>query len=191
MRESWLIIKEQDEAFAQSLAKDRAKEEIKRDSLEKDKAEEEKRREIAERKESLRQKRLLRVPPDPTDSTNATVIVQVRHPMLGIVRHHFKTSDQMLSIYDWIGSLSTDPEHFELYLPSGQVVEPSMPVTEVDRVTLFMTETDCCPRLSEEDPDVQFQGFGEASVLSIPEQVPTRLMVEDSDDGGGSPAIDQ
>ena len=54
-----------------------------------------------------------RVLPEPA-LQEPRVMVSVRHPNLGVVRREFPPSCTIMALYDWVGSLSTRPEHFAL-----------------------------------------------------------------------------
>lgn len=64
----------------------------------------------------------------------------------------------MLSVYDWIGSLSPEPEHFILHPYAGQTIYTS---TSMREVVLYMEETDSPIKIdNEEDQEVSFKGYG-------------------------------
>ena len=65
------------------------------------------------RHDRLRDSRDKRVPFEPP--TNAPhITVSVRHLTLGIQMRRFDKSGQVGSVYDWVGSLSLEPEYFTL-----------------------------------------------------------------------------
>ena len=184
----------QDKAYQESLACDRAKDKSKSEALEK---------EIRERKqkEALRNARSLRLPIEPSnDEPSATI--QVRHRTLGLVRRKFSTMNKMNSVYDWVGSLSTEPANFELYSPTRTFLAPNLSVMMADQQSLFMITSEKPPSLDNEvDSAVQFQGFGESAndstdtipdspmdlctndeVSHISNHLPRKLMEEDSSD---------
>ena len=136
---------EQDEALRVSLLTD----EKRRDDLER-KIDDEK------RKERLQRARMERVLPEPS---SGFVTVKIRHPSLGLQSRKFPTHTLMRSVYDWAGSLSTEPEHFTLNDPLGRMLSPS---TELDdRCTLTMIESqEGTPSLLSSDDEVDFLGFG-------------------------------
>lgn len=88
------------------------------------------------------------------------VLIQVRHLTLGIIKRNFSPNDTMLSVYDWVGSQSLLPPHFELSNFRGQVVRPEQSVVEGDKSTLNMSASESTPSL--DDDDIDFKGFGTA-----------------------------
>ena len=68
----------------------------------------------------------------------ATAVVLVRHVTLGIQRWAFKATDEMGAVYDWIGSLSTNPESFALSGCRLQGLLPSLSVMVADKSILNM-----------------------------------------------------
>ena len=64
----------------------------------------------------------------------------------------------MLSVYDWVGSLSLLPPYFELSDFRGQVLRPEKSVVEGDKSTLNMSASEFTP--SVDDDDIDFKGFG-------------------------------
>ena len=99
------IMAEQNKAYEDSLKMDRAKNQS-RDTL-KEKLKQEVQR------EEVRRARLARVPEEPTVTYNA-VPVRVRHPTVGLQSRYFLHPCYMSLVYDWAGSLSTEPEDFKL-----------------------------------------------------------------------------
>ena len=80
--------------------------------------------EAAERQEKVRLSRQSRVPTEPGEGEQST-LVQVRHLTLGTVRRTFDVYSVMSDVYDWVGSLSLTPEHFQLLNFRGEVFLPS------------------------------------------------------------------
>ena len=111
-------------------------------------------RKLKEQLQQARRARLLREP-----STNY-VAVKIRHPSLGLILRRFPFNTKTYAVYDWIGSLSTDPMHFILTDPSsGNTLQPSSIVN--DKYTLNMVESSSgTPSLFESDDEVQCLGFG-------------------------------
>ena len=66
----------------------------------------------------------------------------------------------MLSVYDWIGSMSLISMHFELSDFKGQVLKPEQSVMDGDKATLNMSMSESTPSL--EYDDIDFKGFGTA-----------------------------
>ena len=109
------------------------------------------------RKGQLQDARKARVIPEP--STNF-VSVKIRHPSLGLLSRRFPCDAKMYAVYDWAGSLCTDPANFILTDSSGNVLHPSSPVC--DKYTLNMVESfEGTPSLIESDDEIQFLGFGQ------------------------------
>lgn len=181
-KERDMIKWEQDSAYLESLARDKAKEDKRRDDLDKELL-------IWQRKESLRHARSLRVPKEPNPPC---ITVQVRHPTMGLLRRGFSPEDTMMAVYDWAGSQTPEPEFFELHSNNAKCLFPAMSVSEADRQTLFMAECDVPPSISDEDDEnVEFRGFGQFLNCSAPtvedlevecfsEQLPEHFMIEDS-----------
>ena len=145
------ILTEQNQAYEESLKIDRAKKQTREDAL-KEKLNNE------VQKEEVRKARLARVPPEPSDTVNA-VAVRVRHQIAGLQTRFFLRPCHMSSVYDWAGSLATEPEDFKLCDPSGVVQHPSSVLA--DPVTLNMVPSDDgTPCLSLSDDEVEFKGFG-------------------------------
>ena len=141
------LVQEQDEAYEISLQMDRKK-----------KAELEFRSQEEKRKERLQRARIQRVLPEPNSSF---VTVKIRHPSLGLQSRKFPMHTLMYSVYDWAGSLSTEPEHFTLNDPLGTVLPPSRELH--DRNTLTMIESpEGTPSLLTSDDEIEFWGFGQA-----------------------------
>lgn len=66
----------------------------------------------------------------------------------------------MSSVYDWAGSLSSEPEHFTLNDPLGIMLPPSNKL--YDRCTLTMIESqEGTPSLLASDDEIEFLGFGQ------------------------------
>ena len=144
------LLCEQDEAYLNSLNADRQK----RIDLENEAAE-------VKRKVEIQQARGARVVPEP-DSNFITV--KVRHLTMGVCIRRFSSGAKMSAVYDWIGSLSSDSEHFTLCDPFGGILSPSSDVS--DRCTIFMVKASQTPPMSDSDTEVQFLGFGDTSACS-------------------------
>ena len=113
----------------------------------------------AEQQEHLLQARLCRVPDEPTGGSGA-VLIQVRHLTLGTTRRDICATDEMMSVYDWVGFMSLIPMYFELSDYRGQVSKPEQSVMDGDKSTLNMSESESTPSL--EDDDIGFKSFGTA-----------------------------
>lgn len=113
-----------------------------------------------DRQNKLQQARLLRTPQEPKECEQSTSVeIKVRHVSLGIVTRNFRDSECMACVYDWVGSLSLIPEHFQLLDYTGMMLLPSQVVKEAAHTTLNMTETMSTPPL-EDHEEVTFLGFG-------------------------------
>ena len=141
---------EQEKAYNESLNEDKGKTERRRQELLLEVQE-------AEKQENVRQARLHRVPDEPTPGKD-TVLVQVRHVNLGIMKRRFCSSDTIMSVYDWVGSKSLLPVQFELSNYKGQVFMPEQSIVEIDNLTLNMVASEATPGL--EDDEISFMGFG-------------------------------
>ena len=141
---------QQEREYHECLAIDREKEKEKRQELLL-------LQEKTARQESLRDSRAKRVPFKPP--TNAPhITVSVIHLTLGIQMRRFDKSGQVGSVYDWVGSLSLEPEYFTLSMPDNADISPALPIETVNRVMLSMAE--CAETLSFPDDDICFKGFG-------------------------------
>ena len=131
----------------------------------------------------MQQARLLRTPQEPKENEQSTsVVIQVRHVSLGILRRNFYEWERMACVYDWVGSLSLVPEHFKLLDYAGKLLLPPQPLTELKNTTLYMSEAMTTPAL--DDGEVTFLGFGvnncepasDYSVQPISETPPDQLL---------------
>lgn len=137
-----------------------------------------------QRQNKLQQARLMRTPREPKENEQSTsVVIQVRHLSLGILRRNFYEWERMASVYDWVGSLSLIPEHFQLLDYAGKLLLPPQPLAELKNTTLYMREAMTTPPL--EDEEVSFLGFGgnnwvlptpDYSVQPISESPPEQLL---------------
>ena len=143
------LIAEQDKEYQDSLLADQKKEEERREKLLSEIRD-------AEQQEQLQQARLHRVPDEP--KSGSMVLIQVRHVTLGVIKRNFSSNDKMLSVYDWVGSLSLLPPYFELLDYRGQVLRPKQSIVEGDKSTLNMSASESTPSL--DDDDIDFKGFG-------------------------------
>lgn len=142
----------QEKEYLDSLAKDQEKVREKRKELLRC-------QEKTARQESLRESRANRVSDEP-QANDPHITVSVRHPILGVQTRRFDKSGEVGNIYDWVGSLSLEPEYFTLSMPESANLSPSLPIETVDRVMLSMSECEETPPFPDED--VCFQGFGAA-----------------------------
>ena len=85
--------------------------------------------------------RLAKVVHEP-DMNEPHVTVSVRHATLGVKTHRFLFSSLISSIYDWVGSFSQYPAYFTLSSGNMSSLDPSLPVTLVDRALVNMAVAD-------------------------------------------------
>ena len=138
----------QDEEYEDSRRKDYAKRRDQEEALEKE-------MQSLRRKTDLREARMARVPPEPTE---CFVTVKVRHVTMGVKERRFPSSSLMSSVYDWTGSLCEEPENFTLRDALALPLHPSNPIE--DRSMIYMVVSDKTPSLSSADSEIQFRGFG-------------------------------
>jgi len=129
------LMKEQNNAFQRSLEADRTKEAEKKIEQDQMKAKED--------LEKKRQTRLSRVPPQPTNCYDGQKIsVAVNHISKGKVTRAFTEKDDMRSVYNWVGSLTAEPEHFKLCLLPGVAIDPMASLCCVKGTLLHMEQTE-------------------------------------------------
>ena len=87
--------------------------------------------------QDLYRERLANVVHEP-DINEPHVTVSVRHLTIGVQTRRFPIPCLISSIYDWVGSLSPNPTHFTLSSCDMASLDPSLPVTLVDRALLNM-----------------------------------------------------
>ena len=145
------LIAQQDKDYQDSLLADQKKEEERKEKLLSEIRD-------VEQQEELQQARLCRLPDEPKGGS--MVLIQVRHVTLGVIKCNFCPNDKMLSVYDWVGSLSLLPPYFELSDFRGQVLRPEQSVVKGDKSTLNMSASESTP--SMDDDDIDFKGFGTA-----------------------------
>ena len=124
--------KQQDEEYRITLEEDQRKEK-----------EQKKKEEIAREKEALREKRKASVPNEPQIDEDH-IVVCVRHPNLGTITRAFPPNCLMDAVYNWTGSLQTDPQHYALFIMTGMQMKtlayPSESITP--QTMLYMEEMD-------------------------------------------------
>ena len=155
------IIQQQDRDFEEALIQDRQIDQNRQMILE----QEEKESEELERLEQLRVDRLARVQPELLLEEDH-VVIAVRHPGLkNTLTRFFKPESLMSAVYDWVGSLSTQPENFQLY--NAERV-PVAPFHKTEAGVYNMREIDQ-PLLMTHSGTVAFQGYGVVED-SLPEE---------------------
>ena len=137
----------QEKEYEESLAVDQSKEQ-----------ERLKKEETLRKQLYLQEARKARVPMEPSINEQCAVI-SVRHVVLGIQKRKFKTTEKMSAVYDWVGSLSSQPESFSLSGSGLPELLPSLSVMAADRSILNMTETETMHSYSEDE--LNFVGFGD------------------------------
>lgn len=125
---------QQDVEFRESLFMDQQME-IEREQ------ERERMQEEIDKEESLYKSRCERVPVEP-NLHDPHAKVSVRHITLGVQTRRFPQSCQVSSLYDWVGSLSRYPAHFSLSSCGVSDLDPTLPITSVDRALVSMAESD-------------------------------------------------
>ena len=126
------LIKQQDEEYRLSLEEDQQKEE-----------DQEKNKKITREKEALREERKARIPNEPQIDENH-IVACVRHPNLGTITRPFSPTCQMDAVYDWTGSLQTDPQHFALFVMTEKQMKTLVYPSEniIPQTMLYMEETE-------------------------------------------------
>ena len=66
---------------------------------------------------------------------------------MGLLRRGFSPEDTMMAVYDWAGSQTPEPEHFELQTYNAKCFFPARSVTPADRQMLLMGECDVPPSI--------------------------------------------
>ena len=177
------LISEQNKEFWKSLETDRELERRTRAKLSEEAS-------LVKRQVEIMLARKDRVPEEPRQGEDR-VVVRVRHLTFGVVERSFRPDTMLASIYDWVGSLDSTPEHFVLsnYNHDLMPTECIGTIAIHSSIVLNMRESDFTPPLGD---DVNFRGFGSItddldstvpfSPFSPREYVhlPSQLMEEDS-----------
>ena len=177
------LISEQNEEYWKSLQTDRELEKRKRLKLSEEAS-------LIKRQIEIMLARKDRVPEEPHQGEDR-VVVRVRHLTFGVVERAFRPDTLLASIYDWVGSLDSTPEHFVLsnYNHDLMPTECIGTIAIHSSIVLNMRESDFTPPLGD---DVNFRGFGsitddlDSTVPLSPfspheyGHLPSQLMVEDS-----------
>ena len=111
-----------------------------------------------------------RVPEEPSIN-DQHAMVSVRHVTLGVVSRRFSWSCLISSLYDWIGSLSSYPVHFNLSSPGISKLHPTSSL--VDRALVSMAECD------DEETTFPDEFSNEFTVSHITETIPDVLLEDD------------
>ena len=128
---------QQEKEYEESLAVDQSKEQ------ERLKNEETLRKQLY-----LQEARKARVP---SINEQCRAVIPVRHVVLGVQKRKFKTTEKMSAVYDWVGSLSSQPESFSLSGCGLPQLLPSLSVMAADRSILNMTETETMHSYPEDE----------------------------------------
>ena len=103
-------------------------------------------------REDLRLSREARVYPEVNLEEAGYMLVSVRHVHLGVLTRSFRKEWTVSSVYDWIGSLSSEPEHFSLISPvTKKVVYPDALCETAERFTFYMNERENPIPLAEDE----------------------------------------
>lgn len=129
------LIKSQNEAYDASLAADKNKGEERIMKL-REEQERTKREEALRLRQSKRRAHLL---PEPSLNDDSVLVV-VNHLHFGRKERFFLSTETCESIYNWIGSLSPEPELFELRMIPNTLVDPNWVITKVERNVLNMSK---------------------------------------------------
>ena len=143
--------KENELAYQKSLIVDQQKE----IALLKSQLEQSKEKSNNKHQLDLMQIRASRVLPEP-ELDEDHVIITVRHCHLGRKTRMFHHNSPMTQVYDWVGSLAAEPEHFELVDFNACVVAPDVICKSG---SLNMKEVSAPVNMSKEG-EVSFAGFG-------------------------------
>ena len=167
------LIAQQDKVYIESLEADMAKDESKKVEFLEELTN-------TERQETLMNSRYERVPKEPLEGEDK-VVVRVRHSTLGMVKRSFNPTCKMNAVYDWVGSLSLTPEHFNLTDFEANIFKEDQSVKNASSVVLYMQER-CDDDLPA--PKFLFSSDSEAPNSLIPidepnEFLPNRIMEED------------
>ncbi|XP_068726598.1 uncharacterized protein [Montipora capricornis] len=133
-------------------------------------------KEEAERLERLRQRRELRCPLEPSGN-EPHVRVSVRHNILGVITRAFGPEGTISGIYDWVGSLSTTPEHFRLIAFPSSTLYPEDQIMTVKNTIINMTVAEEPIPLCRDENDVhfldgwEFEGANEDTLSDVQEQM--------------------
>ena len=117
--------------------------------------------EVQDRLKKLQRERESQVEPEPSLDEDH-VILTVRHPIVGPKTRLFQAHSKMIDVYNWAGSLSLQPEHFQL-VAYNEVVYPS---DDIYSTALNLKEINSAMLLSQ-DGEVTFGGFAVLSDSSL------------------------
>ena len=95
----------------------------------------------ARRRKELRLSRDARVFPEVELDDPSHMLVSVRHVSFGVVTRSFKKEGTVSAVYDWVGSVSPEPEHFSLTCAvTERTIFPDVKCEAVKRTTVYMCE---------------------------------------------------
>mgnify|MGYP002803975490 FL=1 len=159
------IREEQDKEFHESLLLDQFADFEKEQEIERMTNE-------VKKSDSIYKSRCERVPEEPSIN-DQHAMVSVRHVTLGVVSRRFSRSCLISSLYDWIGSLSSYPVHFNLSSPGISKLHPTSSITLVDRALVSMAECD------DEETTFPDEFSNEFTVSHVTETIPDLLLEDD------------
>lgn len=135
------LISEQNKEFWKSLETDRELERRTRAKLSEEAS-------LVKRQVEIMLARKDRVPEEPRQGEDR-VVVRVRHLTFGVVERSFRPDTMLASIYDWVGSLDSTPEHFVLsnYNHDLMPTECIGTIAIHSSIVLNMRESDFTPPL--------------------------------------------
>lgn len=111
--------------------------------------------EARDQREALRVSRENRVLYEPAPN-KPRVTVSVRHPKLGVIKRAFPTGCKVSALYDWVGSLCTDPEHFSLAFSRQGIIYPEEDISSVASSMLCMSQCEFPIPLCKDEDEVSF-----------------------------------
>ena len=166
-----------DKAYEESLAADQAKSPADVVVVDENEHHQKRNKDVFD----LRKTRNERLPKEPCAS-EPHYIVSVRHLSLGALTRMFSLDDCAYSIYDWIGSLTDSPQHFQLCTYSGQCVSPSENIKSFDKCMLVMVPS-MDPIAFSPNETVSLRGFGSRwEIDPITDYVPCNIMQQDDEE---------
>ena len=146
-------------------------------------------KENAIEQENVRRAREMKVPRKPK-AHEPHVQVSVRHVNLDVQTRKFPRTCEVSAMYNWIGSVSPDPEHFILSICGMPVLDPSLPITVADRTLVHMAEYNetsspasimNCPKMSEiqATENTHYEGRTMNNIPLVTDIIPACLLEDD------------
>lgn len=174
------LLEDQMAEYNESLARDQTKNENTEQSMNHASQQEK-----ALEDENLLRIRAAKVPAEP-GFDDEHVTVSVRHVSLGCQTRRFYSSSKIISIYDWVRSLSIYPTSFTLSTCDIAYLDPMMSVEMVDKTLLRMSEdqeesmTDIT-KLANTTDEMQIFQNQSSFTLPIPTEIPPQVLLECDD----------